>query len=68
MKEEEQKTAFLMSRLPLPSRGRGGARELRRLIQNEVEAPLADTLLGSDRHPAVRVSGDHAVLQLVCES
>ena len=47
--------------------GRGGARELRRLIQNEVEAPLADTLLGSDRHPAVRVSGDHAVLQLVCE-
>ena len=26
MKEEEQKTAFLMSRLPLPSRGRGGAR------------------------------------------
>ena len=48
--------------------GRGGARELRRLIQNEVEAPLADTLLGSDRHPAVRVSGDHAVLQLVCES
>lgn len=26
MKEEEQKTAFLMSRLPLLSRGRGGAR------------------------------------------
>lgn len=26
MKEEEQKTVFLMSRLPLPSRGRGGAR------------------------------------------
>lgn len=26
MKEEEQKTAFLMSRLPLPSHGRGGAR------------------------------------------
>lgn len=26
MKEEEQKTAFLMSWLPLPSRGRGGAR------------------------------------------
>ena len=47
--------------------GRGGARELRRLIQNEVEAPLADALFASERHPPVRVSGSQTTLRLVCD-
>ena len=37
-------------------RGKGGARQLRRLIQKEVEGPLAGYLLGCSRRPTrVRV-------------
>ena len=48
-------------------KGRGGARQLRRLIQSEVEGPLAVYLLKCSRRPGkirVRLEGDSASFQL----
>ena len=43
------------------STGRGGARQMRRLVQEQVEGPLAAYLLGCNRKPGkvqARVEGD----------
>ena len=44
----EELAAFLCGKCP----GQDGARQLRRLVQNEVEGPLAGFLLGCSRRPA----------------
>ena len=51
----------LAARLGQRCRGKDGARHLRRLVQTEVEGPLASCLLLSSRRPArvkLRCDGD----------
>jgi len=62
LRQLQQRTAALGSELQLPEtlagslcsrcKGKGGARQLRRLVQSEVEGPLAAYLLSCSRKPA----------------